>query len=206
MDDKGILSKETDMKKIYALVLISVLVTLSTACAHSDGPYRGKVVELDTGTPIEGAVVAAEWSIEEVPHAQRRCDAKETLTDSNGEFVLPKGTCTSQPFAELSKPIVVVFKPGYLGYPPLGFNQKERKAYMPNFTGQEFKDSRQNCLIELGKPSTRREKELIFSHASSLLHDETAMRKLPNLLRLVNEEGMALGLGKRRGPSDGGGK
>jgi len=83
-------------KKQSLIRLVAVLVLLaSTACAHSDGPYRGKVVELETGKPIEGAVVAARWMIEPFVHSERICDAKETVTDKNGEFALPKGSCTS---------------------------------------------------------------------------------------------------------------
>lgn len=173
--------------------LVFFLLLVLSACAHSDGPYKGKVVDIKTGKPIEGAVVAALWTIESVPHAQRTCDAEETITDKNGEFILPKGSCVSHPLAKIFKPDVVVFKPGYLGYPPLGYTQEERKAYMPNFTGDEFTDKNQYNIIELGKPKTREERELTQSHAQSPLTDGT-ISKLPILIKLVNEEGKNLGL------------
>ena len=55
-----------------------------------DGPYKGKVVNLDTGDAIEGAVVAGSWTLEVMSHVPTFCDARETLTDKNGEFVLPE--------------------------------------------------------------------------------------------------------------------
>jgi len=189
---------EDTMNNKVRVVIMAFLVlsaSTSTACAHSDGPYRGKVVELETGKPIEGAVVAARWTIEPFVHTERICDAKETLTDKNGEFELPKGSCTSHPFAEMYKPSVVIFKPGYLGYLPLGSSPEEKRAHMPSFTGQEFQDEKQYYVIKLGRPKTREERDLTHSHAGSLLHDET-YEKLPILLKLVNEENKNLGLGE----------
>lgn len=160
-----------------------------------DGPYKGKVVDLDTGTPIESAVVAGSWYLEVMAGWPEFCDARETLTDKNGEFVLPRAWCISfWPIANFSFPgNVVVFKPGYLGYPPLGYNQEQRKTYMPDFTGDEFADSRQYNLIKLGKPKTRSERELTNDDAHSPLDFNQTYRKLPILLKLINEDRKTLG-------------
>ncbi len=182
------------------IIVLLVLFLISSGCVHSDGPYRGRVIELDTGKPIEGAVVAADWTIETGPHMERVCAAKETMTDNQGEFELPSASCAGSPFAKLHKPWVVIFKPGYLGYPPLGASPEERKAHMPGLTGHEFVDESQYCIIRFGKPKTRREKEFTLGDAEALFHDDNALRKLPNLLKLTNEESKALGLGERKGP------
>lgn len=173
--------------------IISCLYLVSSAYAHSDGPYKGKVIDLDTGNPIEGAVVAAAWTIETWAHTERICDAKETMTDKNGEFELPEGSCTAHPFAKLHKPNVVVFKPGYLSYPPLGASPEERKAQMPGLTGYEFRDEKQYYIIRLGKPKTITERKLTQSHAQAPLLDETK-NKLPILINLINKERKNLGL------------
>lgn len=193
------------MKRCMIFLVLTVL-TCSNGCAHSDGPYRGKVVELETGNPIEGAVVAGQWHIDKFPNLQRICESKETLTDRNGEFELPTAWCFSGvPLAKLHKPNVVVFKPGYLGYPPLGASPEERKAHMPNFTGREFTDKKQFNTIKLGRPKTLSEKELTLAHAESLFLDDTCLRNLPNLLLLTNKASKALGLGERKGPNNNGG-
>lgn len=192
--------------KFYMILLSFAVLTGANGCAHSDGPYKGKVVELDTGTPIEGAVVAGQWHIDYMITTQRICASKETLTDKNGEFELPSAWCFSSiPFVTLHKPDVVVFKPGYLGYPPLGASPDDRKAYMPDFTGREFKNENDFNTIKLGRPKTRREREFTVSHAAGMFHNNEVFANLPNLLRHVNFEFASLGTGQM-GPSDNGAK
>jgi hypothetical protein len=52
---------DSDMKQ-NILISLFVIFLISSGCVHSDGPYSGEVIELDTGKPIEGAVVAADWT------------------------------------------------------------------------------------------------------------------------------------------------
>ncbi|MBI4822827.1 MAG: hypothetical protein HY805_01160 [Nitrospirae bacterium] len=172
------------------------------------------MVELETGNPIEGAVVASRWTIEPYVHSERFCDAKETVTDKNGEFLLPRGGCWSHSFAELSPADIVIFKPGYLAYPPLGASQEERRLRMPDFTGYEFRDKKQYYVINLGRPKTRDEKWLLYARTereereftyddagSPFIHNE-AFEKLPALLKLINEERKNLGLTGEIGPPE----
>lgn len=187
MDKKQ--SEKWSVRIMAVLILLGLLYT----CAHKDGPYKGKVIELETGKPIEGAVVAARWNIGVFAHYERTCDTAEALTDSNGEFILPTGWCITQPLTQIDKPRVVVFKPGYLGYPPLGSTQVERIESMPEFTGEEFSDNNQYYTIKLGKPKTREERELTMSHANFPILDDT-VEKLPKLIMKINEERKNLGL------------
>lgn len=163
-----------------------------------DGPYKGKVIELDTGVPIEGAVVAGSWYIEVMAGWPSFCDAKETVTDKNGEFVLPRAWCISfWPIASLSMPgNVVVFKPGYLAYPPLGANNEERRYYMPDWGNPPlFEEKRQYNLVNLGKPKTQQEREFTLWDAEYILSSFDAYKRLPMLLELVDKEHRALGRG-----------
>lgn len=161
-------------------------------CIHYDGPYEGRVLDLETGEPIEGVVVAAEWRLEQFIHWEPFCDARETITDKNGEFELPKGWCIYHRFARIENPMVVVFKPGHLGYPPLGSNNKERKSYMPDWGNPRlFENTEQYNLIKLGRPETRLERRLTYSHAG--FSDDKARRRTPMLLKLSNEERRNLG-------------
>jgi len=192
-------------KKFGAATAILIFLFMLT-CVHDDGPYRGKVVEMATGNPIEGAVVAAQWSRVVFAFLPPFFDFKETVTDENGEFRIPRDCGITSPFGKIRKPDVVIFKPGYLGYPPLGASPEERKVRMPGLTGREFVDKKQYAIIRLGRPKTRQEREFTVSHAESLFHDDNALRKLPNLLKLTNEECRSLGTGERKGPSNGGGR
>lgn len=190
---------------VFSIYLISGLIVRRSAMGSGEpfhgwlyywnGPYKGKVVELDTGKPIKGAVVAGSWHLETVIGCPWFCDAVETTTDKNGEFVLPRAWCISLwPIARLNiydKP--VVFKPGYLGYPPLGNNKEELNAHMPNYTGREFLDKNQYYIIELGRPKTREEKESTLSEVSLIFDFNETYKKLLTLLKFINMERKNLG-------------
>jgi len=190
--------KRSKMKIFFLAVSVFLFVAATNAFSadflyHSDGPYKGKVIDLETGEPIEGAVVAGVWVLEF--NFTPFCDAKETVTDKNGEFILPKASCfTLWPLAEMTRLDIIVFKPGFLAYPPLGATFEERKARMPGLTGDEFKNKNQYNIIKLGKPKTKEERQLTYDHASGPFTLNEALKKLPILLRLVNEEGKNLGL------------
>ncbi len=187
-------------RKSALIIIITVaIVLLLKTCIVSDGPYSGKVVELDTGKPIEGAVVAGRWYVGLFINTVTFCDARETVTDNNGEFELPKGWCIGPPVAKMSPADVVVFKPGYLGYPPIG-NTDE--AHL--FTGHEFGDKNQYNFIRLGKPKTRNERELTLDEAEFIL-DVYKPQQLPKLYELTDEESVQLGFGKRPRPDKYGG-
>ena len=163
------------------------------------------MVDLETGKPIEGAVVAGVWILEF--NFTPFCDAKETVTDKNGEFILPKASCFSLwPLAEMDRIDIIVFKPGYLGYPPLGYTFEGRKARMPGFTGDEFKDKNQYNIIRMGRPKTREERGFTYDHTSGLSITDQAFKQLPRLLELVNQERRNLGLKGEHRPMDKGGR
>lgn len=194
---ESVLSKRGPSMKNFCLVIIILLTATSVFSAdflyHSDGPYKGKVIDLETGQPIEGAVVAGVWVLEF--NFTPFCDAKETVTDKNGEFILPKASCFSLwPLARMNNLDIIVFKPSYLAYPPLGATYEERRAQMPGFIGDEFQDKKRYNIIKLGKPRTLEERELTYDHTSGLFVIDEAFKKLPILLRLTNGERKDLGL------------
>jgi hypothetical protein len=76
-------------------------------------PIRGKVVDEETGAPIEGAIVAAFWkTIQPLQYLK----IEESVTNVNGEFFFagwgpikrPKPGCFYQ-----EDPLLRIFKPGY---------------------------------------------------------------------------------------------
>ncbi len=80
------------MKKLVILFIgISFFLP---GCAYPfryDGTYKGKVVDADTGQPIEGVVVLGVWETVTITPAggtHDYYDAKETVTDKNGEFLI----------------------------------------------------------------------------------------------------------------------
>ncbi len=79
----------------YCLFLL-VIAFLFNGCAgfsfHFGSEYKGRVVDQETGEPIAGVVVVGSWTYE-IPSAgggTTRCrDAREAVTDDNGEFGIP---------------------------------------------------------------------------------------------------------------------
>lgn len=56
------------------------------------GPFRGQVVDAETGMPIAGAYVMVTWERDSPNLAhwtQSFYDAQETMTDANGRFEIP---------------------------------------------------------------------------------------------------------------------
>jgi hypothetical protein len=98
------------------LILISIIVLLQ-GCAYwvrYDGPYKGRVVDKETGKPIEGAVVLGVWkTVMHTPAGgvSHYNDAKETVTDEKGEFKISgKGL---RILSNLEPMDVLIFKTGY---------------------------------------------------------------------------------------------
>lgn len=78
--------------KIKLTVLVWLLVLLpvyANAFIQYDGPYEGRVIDAETRQPIEGVAVLGVWYKEHPTVAgavSTYYDAKETVTDKNGEF------------------------------------------------------------------------------------------------------------------------
>ncbi len=108
-------------KKILCLIIGLALV--GCTISHTYGPYRGKVVDVETGAPIEGAVVFVKFNTEgglsPGGAVSRFVDAVEALTDANGEFEIPAQKVNAFRMFHNWDPYesVIIFKPGYGAYP-----------------------------------------------------------------------------------------
>jgi len=111
--------KEYAMKNIMfpAFIIIIMLTIIFLGCASAiryDGLYEGKVINADTGEPIEGVVVLGKWSREHITPGgavSEYYDARETVTDKNGEFSIPgQGLLIASNVTPMN---VLIFKAGY---------------------------------------------------------------------------------------------
>jgi len=73
------------------IIILLLLMCFASGCypIRHDGPYKGRVVDAETGKPIEGVVVLGVWYKEIATAAGgvgSYYDAKETVTDKNGDF------------------------------------------------------------------------------------------------------------------------
>jgi hypothetical protein len=91
---------------------IAFLLSIPVRC---HGPYKGRVVEENTGEPIAGVVVVATWSsvTPTVAGGTTHClDAEEAVTDAKGEFII-KGS--KGPFLGFfaGTMMIYIYKVGY---------------------------------------------------------------------------------------------
>ena len=83
------------------------------------GPYRGRVVDETTGQPVPDALVVIQWQRfdDEIRGLRRLVAARETFTDSNGEFVHDVGGLESKLPPRTLTPRLIVFRPGFTSVP-----------------------------------------------------------------------------------------
>ncbi len=110
------------LKKII-VTFISIILFLSgcSGCQYGllhpirhDGPYKGKIIDADTGQPIEGVVVLGTWSkiYPNIAGATHEFyDASEAVTDKNGEFLI-RGLGLKL-ISNVEAMNVLIFKAGY---------------------------------------------------------------------------------------------
>jgi hypothetical protein len=98
-----------------ALLLVVMLVTGGCRSGPEQwGPFRGQVVDVETGMPISGVNVMVSW-IREPPSlhfSQWFYDAQEAVTDADGRFEIPRQTRLVTAF--VNEPGFGFFAPGYL--------------------------------------------------------------------------------------------
>lgn len=151
----------------------------------SRGPYRGRVIDAETKQPLVGAVVLAIWQREIPMIVQINTEfyeAREVLTDSNGEFIIHAEDIETNAPSRTLRPVFVIFFPGYGWYP--------RSQVAPTgFTGGNFEGN--VTLVELPKLKTKKERlEAIGGLPPFSVPDE----KMPNLIKFKNVERTSLGL------------
>jgi len=102
-----------NLREILILLLLTCCITSCYPIRH-DGPYKGRIIDAETGKPIEGVVVLGVWYKEIATVAggvSSYYDAKETVTDKNGEFEI-KGMGLKI-LSNIGPMHVLIFKAGY---------------------------------------------------------------------------------------------
>ena len=179
------------MKKGILVVFISILGLFyipSCYAARIDGPYEGRVIDADTGKPIEGVVVLGTWS-EETPTpagaVHRYYDAMETVTDKNGDFKI-KGLgllvlCNVVPMD------VLIFKAGYeyLGSP---WESLKKSKYL--IEKKNIKWEGERAIIPLKKLTMEERKK----QGSPDFPSEAPEDKIKLILKEINKDRIERGL------------
>ncbi|MBI5694416.1 MAG: carboxypeptidase regulatory-like domain-containing protein [Nitrospirae bacterium] len=180
-------------KKLIILLAVAGCIVLFLALtSYHAGPWRGQVIDAETKQPIEGAVVVAvweKWSYLPLGPYVDNVDAKETVTDKNGEFVIQEHRMLQLPVIRRIKgPLLTIFKPEY-GYFPRhhvspDISRYTTYGYIPLFLGK-------GPIVELRKWKTTGERwqNILFPG-----FDDIPEKKYKLLIQATNEECKQLGI------------
>lgn len=161
--------------------------------------FKGRVIDAETKAPIEGAAVSVYYEVQYYDiggGGSRVIHTKETLTDENGEFVIPSYTTLMLPFNTSDDADLIIYKPGY-GYPYLC---ESPESYFP---AKKF-GSPGECLrsgmkqrfrygvVELPILSTQYDRLRAIPSTPT----GTGAEEFPLLYKLINEENRRFGLGE----------
>ena len=155
---------------------------------HRYGAFYGKVVDMETNEPLEGAAVLAVYYTESYGPAGAHThylDAQETVTDKNGEFkIMPLTVKTFRVLHSFNPNVYfTIFKPGYGCYP---WHKNVKPIFVPNGT----LPVNQYVIIELPKLKTVSEK---LANTMIPLSSKIPVEKYMKLNELINQEITNLG-------------
>ena len=179
------------------LVVVSVLGSLGVIePATAAGPWKGQVVDKETGKPLEGVVVLAGWYKSYNTHGgwggAGYYDSEEIATDINGHFTIQsKQTWTINPFSTIKGPEFYIFKSGYGQWQFQGQDRWSKDA----LEGEEQRQAwrmfvGEGVTLELPRLTSRDDRLRFLSRPSAEIPSE----KMPKYLEALDRERLSLGL------------
>jgi len=151
-------------------------------------PYRGQILDSETKAPLAGAVVVALWRRERVYPFQvntERYAVRETVTDSDGRFLMEVKDIEEGAPRRTRKPEFLVFLPGYGAFP-------HRYTSPKGFLAELFEGS--GTTVEVPRLENREDRLSNLSSFGPHSFSEKPHKELPRLMRAIDEERVALGL------------
>lgn len=185
------------MKACYRFLLPLAALLFLSSCAgelyYTAAPIDARVVFADTGQPIEGAVVVANWQLVvggiDGPHERGQLEVKEAVTDSDGRFHFDGFTKMNPMLYELRNedPRIVIFKPGY-----------EYKIVVNHYSDEDipgsYRESDYNgktISLKKHKAYTIGNAESYYGSLDSRLHNlvrDCQMKSLPRMMLAMDQE------------------
>jgi hypothetical protein len=176
--------------KVAGIALAVMVAVFMWGCApFKEGDYRARVVDAESGAPLEGVVVLGVWYKEYPTLAGSNIyfyDARETVTDAEGIFVM-KGM-GKRLFTNLDPVRLHIFKAGYEYTATVGANEYAREKWS-NLKGDKFWEKRvawegDMPVLKLRKLSMEERKRRNFPHPPT----EAAYGDIKLYLREANRE------------------
>jgi hypothetical protein len=163
----------------FLLLMLSVLPVAGCAVAHQYPAYRGKVLELGTDRPIEGAGVLAVYRMTIFYWIERNSEYlgyQAVLTDKDGKFEVPaKFFSAFRPLASFDSDVTItIYKAGYGNFPG-SFGSKRVKQGKTDPALVDDKLPPDNVvtfwLPKLETAEERKEHDNLYSVTSSILFE-----------------------------------
>jgi len=185
--------------RLFALCLVLVMAGTLAAWAQDTetwdryldrprGPYRGQVVDAETKAPLVGAVVVVRWLRDRVYPVHMVAEnyaVRETVTDVEGRFVLDAKDVEEGAPRRTRRPGFLIFLPGYGSYP-------KQHVSPTGFTGWIFE--RPGTIVELPRLADREDRRKHLWSFGPHSYSDKPFRDLPELMRRINVERIAIGL------------
>lgn len=169
-------------------VAICLFMLRYCAITRTVGPFMGKIVDVETKEPLEGAVVLVWFHTESASlggSVSDIADVFETLTDDKGEFMIPKTRVSPfKPFEAWDDEFMIsIFKPGFGAYPrhPKAFRSPELDRFW------KISENEHNTYF-LPKLLTIEERHKNVRDIEKPSLDVHELNKIPNMRRLQNKE------------------
>ncbi len=115
--------KRKIMMKIIKIIMLMLPIVVMPASSkagwliYHEPIFNGKILDIDTKQPIEGAVIVVEYNKATIGLGAGSISSiinlRETLTDKEGNFHIPSYSTFIQPFSWQIPATVIIFKPGY---------------------------------------------------------------------------------------------
>jgi|GEM_PF-973826 hypothetical protein len=185
--------KKAAASRLIFLLVISAMLMAGCTISREYGPYKGMVLDLETGKPIEGAVVFLTFytmfQLSPGGPVSQDADAVEVVTDRNGEFFIPSHKIKLFRILHGWEPecTAIIFKPGYGTFPR---HKKTKPRFDPNYSIPED----QYIVVWLPRLKTKEERRENSSYAGGNFMDDVSIEKQRILLEMYNAELQSLGL------------
>ena len=177
------------MREIIVFFIFIYVLTMTAIPALAAGPWKGKIIDIETKEPIEGAVVLAVWQrAYRTPAGDNTYfyNAKEVLTDKEGRYEIPSYRPINllPIISYIREPEFTIFKPGYLSLSSrhLDENVIDNQAEFKK-NGNMYRLS--PGIIELPKLKTREERRMV---GASPIGDKKDWKKQKQFIKLLREE------------------
>ncbi len=161
--------------------------------SHDYGPFKGRVLDLETGGPIEGAVVFlrfyTQFQLSPGGPVAKYADAIEVVTDHNGEFSIPTHKVEAFRLLHGWEPecTVKIFKPGYGVFP---HHKNAKPKFKPTYSIPED----QYNVVWLPKLKTKEERKENLYDVGGYSRGDVPMEKQRIYFDMYNAEREFLGL------------